>query len=65
MRNETQGQPQQGATPAGREAKIRELTLAVAQGWYHLPDELLAAAIVKRVGATGLLETAPGSPAAP
>lgn len=40
---------------ATREAKIRELILAIGQGWYHVPDDALAEAILKRAGVTAFL----------
>ena len=56
---------QQRARAEARDAKIRELTLAVAEGWYDVPDEPLAKAILKRTGPeffTGMERRSPGAP---
>jgi hypothetical protein len=65
MTRASEGTQQQRSAEAAREAKIRDLMLAVAQGWYHVPDEPLAAAILKRTPAKAFLEAAPHTPAGP
>lgn len=64
MMKTTEDAQQQRARAEARNARIRELTLAVAEGWYDVPDELLAAAILKSTGTEFFTETEPRSPAA-